>query len=149
MSYTERFVPLSNQEVLLLKQFYNGRVLFLDCLAMLHEILISFGTASPYPILARVDDPDEIFRDIKMNLPDNLVPIDEKLSTNLEIALALRRKRLAFQRVSEIEEVTILIDNFIEAILIEYDKVRKLGEEGMGTGLDKKGMGSLLERGRI
>jgi hypothetical protein len=120
VNYQQAFEFLTPEETQTLSGSEDNERRFIDCLAMLHEILMPFSSISPHPIFARIDNPDEIFRDAHSQLTEEFDGIKQKLSLNLSTAVALRHKKRTSLRASEIDDVTILIDNFVGDILTQY-----------------------------
>jgi hypothetical protein len=121
------FQLLSSDEVQLLVSSFKYRTAYIDCLALLQGVLVQFGSRPSFPTSDNLALVDDSIREALSKLPPEIA---SKMRVNTATAFHLRAESIASEVASRLGLVK-LVDNFLEALVIQYQILRAAGSEPM------------------
>jgi hypothetical protein len=124
------FVSLDIKNVHFLLDPKNSEVksAYIDCLSMLHDVLIGFTSDPEYPIFEYFNQKIE-FATItsflsKHPFPPYAVDVGINITRNAEIAFDLRKKAMSPSSTTSSAIIRWDIDNYVDKLLIQYRNLR-------------------------
>jgi hypothetical protein len=135
MAFDTPFKLLSQQEVerLALADGTAARAAFIDCLALLHDILASFGSEPQNPVLVKYDHRNKEFRFARADkmLRECIEGVGgfdttcrNALSENFDTASSLRDEFTASTRQVTSYEARQLVDEYLNQLINQYLRLR-------------------------
>jgi hypothetical protein len=136
VAFDTPFKSLSQQEVerLTLADGAMARTAFIDCLALLHDILVSFGSEPQNPVLVKYDRrsneftfaaADKGLRTSVERVEQFAADMSNTLNENFGTARDLRDEFTASTRQVTSYVARRLVDDYLDQLLKQYLKLRK------------------------
>lgn len=127
MPYSTPFESLSPEAVESLSdpQSSDLKMVYIDCLAMLHDVLSDFGSSPEHPVFANRGQPIDqaAIRSTAADLQRQVGTVFENVGINMEIAFDLRREATSLSSVTS-SMSRHLVDNYLESLLNQYQVLR-------------------------
>jgi hypothetical protein len=104
----------------------TAKIIFVDCLAMIHDVLAALGSNPDHPLFVQFGQSIDsgTIHSVTNNFPPGASNISDNILTNADTAFDLRQQIISSAPKVPLQVARDLVDDYLDKLLRQYGFVR-------------------------